>query len=202
MALACGVIGDAEWVYRLPSAEVAAGEYLVIHLARPEEPGWADETGTDRSASGGPDASPEGRDFWYPGSATLVKGSGALALYGSPSSRIMDAFLYTDRTSASDEDYGGFGSAKLKRRAEAVIAFGAWKAEGGARPEACASSAGTTETRTICRGSDSADSDSAADWHVVPTKGASFGRANSDERYEPAAKAVAAKAASVKAARR
>ncbi len=199
MVLASGVIGDAEWIYRLPSAEVSAGEYLVIHLARPEEPGWEDETGTDRAASGGPDAFPEGRDFWYPGSATLVKGSGALALYGSPSSPIMDAFLYTDRTSSSDEDYGGFGSAKLKRRVEAVIASGAWRAEGGARPEACVSSMGTTETRTICRGSASADSDSRADWHIVPTKGSSFGRANSDERYEPAA---AAKAASAKAARR
>jgi hypothetical protein len=188
MVLASGVVGDAEWVYRLPVFEAAAGEYIVIHLSRPEEGGWADETGPDLAVSAGTDAAASGRDLWYPGTAALAKGSGSLSLYGSPSGGIMDAFIYTDRTSESDGDYGGFGSEKMRRRAMAIESLGAWKAEGGMRPEACASSAGTTETRTLCRDSASSDGDGAADWHVAPTRGASFGAPNTDLRYDPASR--------------
>jgi hypothetical protein len=188
MVLASGIVGDADWAYRLPAFETAAGEYIVIHLSRPEGEGWADETGTDLSVSAGADAADAGRDLWYPGIAAIAKGSGTLALYGSSSGGIMDAFIYTDRTSASDADYGGFGSEKMRRRADAIASLGAWEAEGGMRPEICASSAGTTETRTLCRDSSSSDSGSAADWHVAPTRGASFGYPNTDARYDPASR--------------
>jgi hypothetical protein len=37
----------------------------------------------------------------------------------------------------------------------------------------------------MCRSSESADTDAASDWHIVPTSTFSFGTVNSDEVYVP-----------------
>ncbi len=192
--LSAGPRGDAEWSYALPSAELAEGDFIVIHLAPPEGGGALDETGADLGISYGLDACPGARDFWLKEAAALSKSNGILCLYASRQGALMDAFLYSDRTRDSDQKYGGYGSAAFQRRAEAIIASGAWKDPEGLGPGACASSIGTTETRSMGRNSSSFDSDSAADWHIVPTRGASFGSLNSDQKYDPAsAKAKKAK---------
>ncbi len=90
------------------------------------------------------------------------------------------------RTSASDSLYRGFGSAATLARAEELVRQGGWIAtEQAIRPEDAVNPEAGTATRSLCRGSDSQDSDTAADWHIVPTRGSTFGTANSDERYVP-----------------
>ena len=70
-------------------------------------------------------------------------------------------------------------------RANYVAQRGGWVHLGEhVAPEDAVSSAATTSTRSMGRASTSADSDAAADRHTVPTRGASFGAANSDDRHQ------------------
>lgn len=181
-----GCAAEPVQAYVFPPCEVAAGDFVVLHLKPQDLPEEMDETG-DAAASGGLDAYPYARDFWYPGGDGALPGeNGCLTLYGSPTGRILDALLYSARTSASDTKYGGFGSQALLDQARALVAEGAWRISGSeVRPEDAARSEGSTSTRTICRSSDSADTDSGLDWHVVPTKGSTVGRTNSDALYVP-----------------
>jgi hypothetical protein len=193
-----GTKEDYDWRYIFPGIELAAGEYLILHLKADESGAGVDETAA-LDASGGTDSSPLARDLWYPGQEGLTKSNGVLALYENPAGALVDAFLYSDRTKDSDAKYGGFGSAKLRERVKAIVAGAGWSSAGPeAVPEDCASSAGTTETRTLCRSPDSADTNAKADWHIVPTKGASFGSANNPGSYLPSLKARESKTSAKK----
>ena len=92
--------------------------------------------------------------------------------------------LYSNRTSQSDEGYRGFGSAEMETRAEEIVSAGGWKAAGPrVTPEDAVSPEGSTGTRSLCRSSVSMDTDQAEDWHIVPTRKATFGAENCDEVY-------------------
>ncbi len=181
-----GCAGKPVLRYVFPPCQVAAGEYVVLHLKPQGIPEERDET-ADAAASGGLDAYPYSRDFWYRGGDGALPGeNGVLTLYRSPTGSLRDALLYSARTSGSDTKYGGFGSQSLLDQARSIVAEGGWVIPGSeVRPEDAARSEGTTSTRTICRSSASADSDTASDWHVVPTKGSTIGRQNSDAIYSP-----------------
>ncbi|HAP42487.1 MAG TPA: hypothetical protein DCQ73_00070 [Spirochaetaceae bacterium] len=184
LAFYVGVSDDADGRYIFPACPVAAGEYIVLHLQPQGLPEEIDELAAT-NVSGGLDASSAGRDLWCSGAALSGK-NGAVSLYASPHGAMIDAVVYCERTSASDSDYRGFGSAKLLRRVDAIAAAAMWLATGGrVTPEAAAQSGYVTATRTLCRSGASADTDSAADWHIVPTRGASLGAANVDAVHQP-----------------
>ena len=172
--------------YVFPACNVAAGEFIILHLKPQGLPEEVDEV-EDMTLSGGIDASATARDFWVRGEPGSLSGkNGVVTLCGSPTGAIMDAVAYSERTSESDTKYSGFGTAAFRDRVAEIVAYGAWVIQGATpRPEDCARSTGTTSTRTICRSSDSADTDSAGDWHIVPTRGISLGRPNSDEIHVP-----------------
>ena len=175
------------WDDRLvfPPFAVRAGEYLLVHFKPQGIPEELDEPG-DPSLSGGLDASPAAYDFWVPGGAGLSGNNGVLSLYDRPGGVLLDGVLYSNRTSASDSLYRGFGSAATLARAEELVGEGGWStAEEAVRPEDAVNPEDSTATRSLCRSSDSLDSDTAADWHVTPTRGSTFGMANGDERYVP-----------------
>ena len=172
--------------YVFPSCEVSAGEFIVLHLKPQGLPEEVDET-EDVTASGGLDATGGARDFWYPGDDGALPGeNGSMTLYASPTGSLRDALLYSARTSESDTKYSGFGTRALLDQANDIVVASGWSTEGpNVRPEDAARSSGTTSTRTLCRFSDSADTDSDSDWHVVPTKCSTIGAENSDEIYSP-----------------
>jgi hypothetical protein len=186
LAFYVGLRGDYDHRYVFPHCEVAAGDYIVLHLRPQGLEGERDEL-LDKAASTGLDALPEAWDFWYrEGGGGLPDKNGAVSLYDTPGGTIMDALLYSDRGGASEERYGGFGTASFQARATALIEAGAWtKAAEQARPGDCASSLGITSTRTLNRASDSEDRDHRDDWHIAPTSGISLGRVNGDEAYSP-----------------
>jgi hypothetical protein len=67
-----------------------------------------------------------------------------------------------------------------------ITADGGWRVSGDrAYPEDAVNPEGSTSTRSICRGSDLVDTNGASDWHIVPTRGASFGEENSDAEHVP-----------------
>jgi len=186
LTLFIGSPGLHDLRYVFPACLVSAGEFLILHL-KPQ--GLAEELDEleDITLSGGIDASPVARDFWVRGEPGALPGkNGVVTLCSSPTGAIMDAVAYSERTSESDTKYGGFGTAAFRDRVGEIVSSGAWLIQGNSpRPEDCARSTGTTSTRTICRSSDSVDTHTAADWHIVPTRGISLGQANSDEIHVP-----------------
>lgn len=185
LAFFVGAPVDYQLRYVFPPLRVEAGDYVVLHLKPQGLSAELDEM-VDKAASGGADASVGAWDLWYrDGDGALPGKNGALSLCASPLGSFLDAVAYSERTVDSDVKYGGFGSAALRDRVAALVAAGAWRASDPPRPEDCARSAGVTSTRTLCRSSGSADTDSCADWHVAPTKGSSLGSANTDEAYVP-----------------
>jgi hypothetical protein len=162
---------------------VSAGDFIVLHTKPQGLPEEVDESGSDLAASGGYDAS-AARDFWLRLGTGLSGSNGVLTLYASSTGLLLDAVFYTNRTSESDQDYGGFGSEALRTAVKEIVAAGGWKTAGADPvPEDGVPSAGGTSTRSLGRSSRSDDADLASDWHLVPTKGVTFGSPNSDEAY-------------------
>jgi len=176
-----------DWDSRIvfPSIVVVAGDYIIAHFKPSGTVEEVNET-DDPSASGGLDASPVAFDEWVPESTGLSGNNGVLALYSSPGGRLLDGVLYSNRTSASDTDYGGFGSTSVFERAKALVLAGGWTIAGAqVAPEDAVSPEDSTATRSMCRDSLSNDTDSRNDWHIVPTSGITFGTQNLDEVYVP-----------------
>jgi hypothetical protein len=173
---------DARLVF--PSFAVKNGQFILVHLKPAGIPAEVDET-SSLKASGGFDASDTAYDFWLPDGRGISGTNGVLSLYERPGGACLDGLLYSNRTSQSDERYRGFGSADMLARAERLVKDGGWKAAGPrVAPEDAVSPEGSTGTRSLCRSSQSIDTDGPEDWHVVPTRKATFGAANSDEVME------------------
>ncbi len=169
----------------LPAILVKEGDYLLVHWKPQGIPAEVNETAVT-SLSGGYDASATAYDLWVSGGDGLGGNNGVLALYASPTGRLLDAVLYSNRTSASDTTYDGFGSREVLLAATQIVEEAGWRCAGArVAPEDAVNPDPSTATRSICRSSRSGDTDIAADWHVVPTKGSTFGGANLDEVYLP-----------------
>ena len=183
MALYLGTPGSFDARLVFPAFAVAAGNFIIVHLKPTGSTEEVDET-RDRSVSRGFDASDSAFDFWLPEGTGISGTNGVLSLYDRPGGRCLDAVLYSNRTSQSDERYRGFGSEEMESRAEEIVSAKGWKAAGARiTPEDAVSPEGSTGTRSLCRSAASADTDQAADWHLVPTRKATFGSENSDEAY-------------------
>jgi hypothetical protein len=193
-----------------PAFEAADDDFLIIHFKPQGIAEEIDETSA-KDLSGGLDASDQAYDFWLPAGAGISGNNGVISCYNRPGGEILDGVLYSNRTSDSDEKYGGFGTRDSWERARELVADGGWFIAGErVRPEDAVNPEGSTGTRSLCRGSgsvaaaaDSAtnatstapgesggsagpaavDTDSAADWHIVPTLGSTFGEENTDEIY-------------------
>jgi len=179
----CGCINDHELIF--PSFEVVAGEYIVIHTRPQGIPEEINETGA-KDVSKGIDATPYARDFWVKGGTGLSGNNGALTIFSSPGGDLLDAVLYSNRTSSSDERYRGFGSTNMVHKADCIAEKSGWFFQGEQiSPEDCINPSQSTATRSICRNSNSDDTNTKNDWHIVPTSGYTFGRVNNDAVYNP-----------------
>jgi hypothetical protein len=166
-----------------PAFDVDGGDFVIIHFKPEGIPEEIDETSA-MVLSGGLDASDTAFDFWIPEGAGISGNNGVISCYDRPGGEVLDAVLYSNRTSDSDERYGGFGTQDSWERAQELAADGGWLITGDrVRPEDAVSPEGSTGTRSICRNSPAVDTDTAVDWHIVPTRGFTFGEENSDEIY-------------------
>jgi hypothetical protein len=180
-----GTKDDWDTGFVFPEMEVSAGDYLVIHCKPQGIPSEVDEI-DDPAVSGGYDTHEKGYDFWIPGGDGLTGNNGVLSIYRNPCGDLLDGVLFSNRNSGSDEKYRGFGSTALMKQADQIHREAGWTAAGESiAPEDALSPESSTGTRSICRQSQPVDTDSAADWHVVPTGGATFGTVNSDEIHAP-----------------
>ncbi|MFW5825975.1 MAG: hypothetical protein ACOCVO_00310 [bacterium] len=180
-----GVPGNWEQRFVFPSVDVTAGDYLVVHFKPEGLPEEVNETAV-RDASGGLDATPDAWDFWVDGGTGLSGNNGTISLCENPLGGYVDAVLYSNRTSDSDENYRGFGRRVVMERADALAAADAWTFAGDAiAPEDAVDPEPSTATRSMARGSDAADTNSRHDWHITPTRGLTPGTENTDEVYAP-----------------
>jgi hypothetical protein len=169
----------------LPSVEVTAGDYILVHF-RPE--GTEEEVNEIGSPdeSGGKDSTTTAYDFWVEGGDGLSGNNGAVTVYTSVTGALLDAIIYSNRTSSSDQRYRGFGSKRVVAMVDEIVRDGGWWVNGDlAHPEDAVDPEDSTSTRSICRASDATDTNRASDWHITPTSGATFGSVNTDQVYVP-----------------
>jgi hypothetical protein len=184
VALCAGVRESHDSMFVFPSLHVNIGDYILVHFKPSGIDAEADET-SRKDVSGGFDASPTAYDVWVKDGTGLSGNNGTISLYSSPTGMLLDGVLYSNRTSLSDSEYLGFGTIKTKQRALGLVNEGGWKTSGvTAAPEDGVNPDKSTATRSICRDKAGTDTDSKSDWHIVPTRGATFGCENSVAVYE------------------
>lgn len=120
---------------------------------------------------------------FYGGEAGLGSNNGVITLYDAPNGEIIDAVVYSNRTSDSDTNYGGFGTSKVFKRVEALNKSGQWLPL-PITPERAIDSTNSTATRSFCRSGET-DTNTKGDWYICATGKASFGGENSEEAYTP-----------------
>jgi len=168
----------APMVYEFPPVEVAAGEYITLHLRTTEESN-RDELGRNLEESGGADSSPTARDLWIPGATKLLHKTDVIYVLDQDDG-VVDSVLLSE----SDDPW--WSKDYFAEAAELLFNAGAWESPDGkiCSPAEAASSSGTTLTRTICR--DEAlqkSSGTAADWYITVNSGATPGKPNNPKRY-------------------
>ena len=179
-----GTKSFADKTFIFPSLEVRAGEFILVHFNTIEAAGEINETGGNIKAASGKGASATAWDFWLPGTGNLTKDNDVISLYTDPEGDLIDGLLYTSRRYEPGAKYNGFGTSLMLNKATQLVSGGGWitlKEE--PFPEDAFDPSRATSTRSICRDSRSTDTNSAADWHIVPTGKRSPGAKNSDEVY-------------------
>jgi len=167
-----------ETVYEFSPAEVKNGEYVVLHL-RTIEDACRDENGSNLSESGGRNASATARDFWIPGNTKLIHKEASMVYVLDQDDNVLASVLIsTNADSPWPKDY-------FKETADFLFAKNAWKSQNGETyiPADAAVSAGTTNTRTICRDETKENTNSKADWYITATSSATPGEKNNPKRY-------------------
>ena len=109
----------------------------------------------------------------------LSSNNGCITVTESPDweSPILDAALYSNKTTSTN---GGFGSGDTEEGAMLLYQQRQWDS---ALAEKAIDSTTSTATRTLCR-TNYSDTNSAQDWYVCESRGASFGGENSENHYQ------------------
>ncbi len=179
-----GTPGNNKDMLVFPAFSVKADDFIIVHFKPENIPEEINET-EEKNISGGLDNSVNAYDFWVKDGTGLSGNNGVISVFERPGGLIIDGVLYSNRTSNSDEIYLGFGTRAAMEQALELSENNGWISKNETIcPEDAVNPEGSTSTRSICRNK-LQDSDSKIDWYIVPTRGYSFGRENSDEIYIP-----------------
>lgn len=175
------------WTTRkvFPEIFVEAGDYIIVHFRPQNIPEEVDEI-EDKTASGGLRSHPEAWDLWVRDGSGLTSTSGGVTLTEFPDGPVMDAILYSERSYDAACPRRGFGTNAQLEVFEDVVARDGWRISGAfAIPDDGVDPSHSTATRSINRDRAGTNTDTLEDWHIVPTRGATPGTVNSEERHEP-----------------
>jgi hypothetical protein len=179
-----GTKSYADKTFVFPAREVYQGDFILVHFNTIEAEGEINETGDSKTEASGKGASATAWDFWLPGTGNLTKDNDIICLSTNPEGDVIDGFLYTSKRYEAGARYNGFGTSLMLNKALELVSGGGWAVQGAEPfPEDGFNPTGATSTRSICRDSLFTDTDSAADWHIVPQGKRSPGAVNSDEVY-------------------
>ena len=181
-ALRVFIVGNykAPLVYEFLPVEVAAGEYVMLHLRTMEELN-RDEYGSNKDESGGVDAIAGVRDFWAPGTAKLLHKTDMVYVLDQDD-RVIDAIMLSENPDPWwNKDY-------FAEAADFLFQQGAWKSPDGkiAGPKDAVDSFNikTAMTRSISRDEATPDTNTAADWYITATSGITPGKPNNPNRFQ------------------
>jgi hypothetical protein len=166
-------------VFEFMPVEVKEGEYVVLHLRTVDESN-VNEYGDDLSLSGGVNASPTARDFWIPGNSKLIHKAASVVYVLDQDDNVLDAVMISATPDAWwNRDY-------FAEAATFLFEKGAWKSPEGkiGSPADAVNSNTTTGTRTICRDETKENTNTAADWYITATSGATPGKPNNPRRHQ------------------
>jgi hypothetical protein len=164
-------------IYEFSPVEVKEDEYMTLHL-RTFDATNKDEYTDALDESGGLNASPTARDFWIPGNTKLLHKT-AMIYVLDQDDKVINAVILSEKPDLWwAKDY-------FTETAEFLYNSGAWlSANGGiCSPQDAVITANATNTRTICRDETVENSNTAKDWYVTITSGATPGRPNNSGRY-------------------
>ena len=174
------IIGNSaaakETIYEFSPVDVKKGDYVVLHL-RTYDPLSIDEYGSNLTASGGLNSS-AARDFWIPESSKLLHKTSMVYVLDQDDS-VINAVVISEKADPWwTKDY-------FAETAAFLFANNAWLSASGEVPEPSDAfiSAGTTNTRTICRDETAENTNTAADWYITATSSATPGGVNNTKRY-------------------
>jgi hypothetical protein len=163
-------------VYEFPPIEVAANEYVVLHLRGTGETTNKDELGAKLDESGGADSCPTARDLWLTETSEMLRKTEAVYVLDQDDN-VVDAVMIAENADP------WWNKDALAEAADFLFNKGAWKSAEGkiAGPVDSVVSGKTTTTRTICR--KETDNDNAADWYITVNSGATPGKENNPKAY-------------------
>ena len=167
-------------IYEFLPVEVDEGEYVVLHL-RTWDDSCKDEYGGIMEESVSLNSSAEAWDFWIPGNTKLIHKAATAVYVLDQDDRVLDAVMFSEKPDTWwTKDY-------FAEAAEFLYNSGAWKSASGkvCGPVDALSSAGTTNTRTICRDETVENTNTAEDWYITATSSATPGNPNNPKRYKP-----------------
>jgi hypothetical protein len=170
-------------VYEFPPVEVAAGEYILLHLRSIEsnEAVMVNETGTALDLSGGSDSRADARDLWVPTSEKLLHKTDVVYLMDQDD-QIIDAVVM------SENDDPWWTKEHFVQAADLLYQQGAWvQGEGkipGPSDAVITAGIKTAMTRSISRDKTLPDTNTKADWYISATSAVSPGMENNPKRYE------------------
>jgi hypothetical protein len=173
-----------EPIYEFPPVEVAAGEYIMLHLRTLGVDKAVDELGSELNlskANRADDSKDDARDLWVPGSTKYLHKTDVIYLLDQDD-MILDGLAVMETSTA-------WGKNKdFSKAAELLAKQGEWLSAGGEPVKTpgvadTISSANTTTTQTLCRDETAEDSNTLADWYVCAQSNASPGAINSTVHY-------------------
>jgi len=166
-----------ETIYEFSPVNVKKDDYVVLHFRTYDETN-KDEYTDNLAESGGVNAKPDARDFWVPGTGKLLHKTSFIYILDQDDN-VIDAVVLSEKPDSWWlKDY-------FAEAAEFLFNKGSWKsADGGiCRPSDAVISGGGTNTRTICRDETTENINSAENWYVTVTSGATPGKLNNPNRY-------------------
>jgi hypothetical protein len=164
--------------FEFPSIEVKKGDYAVVHLRTYEE-NAVNETSGNKAESKAKDSSDTAWDLWLPSSGERLRKTDAV-FFKDQDDNVVDAVVFS-----ADGTWGTKTSGNMERAAVLLGEQGAWLfgSEDVPAPSGAFSSGDTTSTRTICRDEAVLDSNTADDWYITVSSGATPGKPNNKGRY-------------------
>jgi len=167
-----------ETIFEFKPVEVKKDDLIVLHL-RTVEDGCKDEYTDNLEESGGRNASPAARDFWMPENTKRVHKEASAVYALDQDDKVLCAIM------VSAESSPWWGKDYFAETAALLFNQGKWQTAEAtiAGPADAIRSTGTTNTRTICRDEKTENTNTAADWYVTVTSGATPGRPNNTGRY-------------------
>ncbi|MDR1149021.1 MAG: hypothetical protein LBK66_10360 [Spirochaetaceae bacterium] len=189
-----------EPIYEFPLAEVAAGEYITLHLRTLDVDKAVDELGDklDLASAGkdGKDSNNEARDLWTPVSTKYLHENADVIYLLDQDDMILDGLAITNIAKNPD---AWDKNKNFSKTAELLAKQGAWLDANGKAVKTpgvtdTVNTENNTRTRTLCRNEAIPDSNTLADWYICANSSASPGAKNSTTIYAPkSTKSVAKK---------